>query len=182
MDERHLRQLIDAVTSLSMEVDDLRWRMSRMIGHGPVTEVDNENGFIRADIDGALTPRMQWMEPAGKSRSFTPMKKGEVITVFRPFGDGRRAFAMAGGFSGTNPKATPRGDERVNAYGGTSETMRDAEAILSTGQRLVQANAVDLGAAGGPAVARVGDLVAVGEGSSVGLWPIVTGSGVTRSI
>lgn len=45
----------------------------------------------------------------------------------------------------------------------------------------VVGGSIDLGGAGGPAVARVGDMVHVGSGSSAGMWPIVTGSGAVRA-
>jgi len=41
---------------------------------------------------------------------------------------------------------------------------------------VVKSASVQLGADGGPAVARVGDMVNVGSGSSAGQWPIVSGS------
>jgi len=41
---------------------------------------------------------------------------------------------------------------------------------------VVKSDNVQLGADGGAAVARVGDLVNVGAGSSAGQWPIVSGS------
>ena len=41
---------------------------------------------------------------------------------------------------------------------------------------VVKSANVQLGADGGPAVARVGDMVNVGSGSSAGQWPIVSGS------
>lgn len=40
---------------------------------------------------------------------------------------------------------------------------------------------IRLGGGGGAAVARVGDLVQVGGGSSAGLWPIVSGSDQVRA-
>jgi len=41
---------------------------------------------------------------------------------------------------------------------------------------VVKGDDVHLGAEGGPRVARIGDRVEVGSGSSAGLWPIVEGS------
>jgi phage baseplate assembly protein V len=40
---------------------------------------------------------------------------------------------------------------------------------------------VNLGAEGGKAIARVGDMVAVGSGSSAGNWPIISGSSVAKA-
>lgn len=47
---------------------------------------------------------------------------------------------------------------------------------------VVSAGDINLGGLGGPAVARVGDLVNVSSGSSTGLWPIVSGSGKVNAI
>lgn len=46
---------------------------------------------------------------------------------------------------------------------------------------VVKSNDVHLGAEGGPRVARIGDKVQVGSGSSAGLWPIVEGSSKVRA-
>jgi phage baseplate assembly protein V len=46
---------------------------------------------------------------------------------------------------------------------------------------VVDAPSIDLGGEGGPPVARIGDMVQVGAGSSAGTWPIISGSSITRS-
>lgn len=46
----------------------------------------------------------------------------------------------------------------------------------------IDAEEINFGGIGGAAIARVGDLVDVGSGSSAGQWPIVTGSSVGKII
>ncbi len=167
----------------------LEWRLANMISHGPVVEANNEEGWVRADLNGVKSPKMPVMTQAGSVRRFAPLAEREIVTVFRPNGDARRAFAMVGGFSGIYGKPTPRGDEDVADYGASRETMRTDEILTETPTRTERANiiednagAVFLGGQGGPGVARKGDLVFVSYGSSKGLHPIVTCSDVTSSI
>jgi len=52
---------------------------------------------------------------------------------------------------------------------------------LSAGKVVILSSSIELGAEGGPAVARVGDLVDVASGSSAGQWPIVSGSAKVKA-
>ncbi len=60
-------------------------------------------------------------------------------------------------------------------------TIKAPKVTVNADQVAVNAGAVDLGGAGGQAVARIGDEVAVGAGSSAGRWPIVSGSGKVKA-
>ncbi len=46
---------------------------------------------------------------------------------------------------------------------------------------VVKSDNVQLGADGGAAIARVGDMVEIGAGSSAGQWPIISGSSKVKS-
>ena len=52
--------------------------------------------------------------------------------------------------------------------------------VRSEARVIVECDDVHLGAEDGPRVARIGDRVQVGSGSSAGLWPIVEGSAKVR--
>lgn len=169
-----VESLAREIASLRDEVRDLRWRQKNMIRPMVASEVDNRRGLVRADAGGFQTPWMQAFHQGGAVRSFSPIAAGEILSVFAPGGDVRQAFAFQGGFSDKNAKPTDREDEQGVWYGATSLFQRpDAAGLFGPN--------VDLGDAGGPPVARVGDLVHVTFGSSAGLHPIVTGSSLVRS-
>jgi phage baseplate assembly protein V len=55
-------------------------------------------------------------------------------------------------------------------------TIKNAGSVRLEGADLVVSAETHLGGDGGKAVARIGDMVKVGSGSSAGLWPIIQGS------
>ena len=57
----------------------------------------------------------------------------------------------------------------------TTVALTATTATVTAESVALDAASLDL-CGGGPAIARVGDMVSVGAGSSAGLWPIVTGS------
>lgn len=64
----------------------------------------------------------------------------------------------------------------------TSEVNSQEATINATTKAVVNSPAVELGGEGGKKVARVGDKVDVGSGSSAGLWPIVEGSNTVKAV
>jgi hypothetical protein len=59
--------------------------------------------------------------------------------------------------------------------------IESATAITMTAPRVtIDADEIDFGGVGGQGIARIGDLVNVGSGSSAGNWPIVTGSSIGK--
>lgn len=59
---------------------------------------------------------------------------------------------------------------------GQKIVLKRDQILVEAPKVVVQSDDISLGGEGGPKVARVGDLVAVGSGSSAGNWPIVSGS------
>lgn len=70
--------------------------------------------------------------------------------------------------AGANVSVTGGDDVEISA--GSNVTINAGANAVINGEDLA------LGGVGGPRVARVGDLVNVGSGSSAGTWPIVSGS------
>ncbi|WP_417536091.1 phage baseplate assembly protein V [Methylophaga sp.] len=59
---------------------------------------------------------------------------------------------------------------------GQKIVLKRDQILVEAPKVVVQSDDISLGGEGGAKVARVGDLVAVGSGSSAGNWPIVSGS------
>lgn len=78
---------------------------------------------------------------------------------------------------------TPVGKVVVTASGDVEITAGGQVSVNASGDvNLVAGGDVNLGGPGGAAVARVGDLVNVGAGSSAGQWPIVSGSSKVKAV
>lgn len=59
---------------------------------------------------------------------------------------------------------------------GQKIVLKRDQILVEAPKVVVQSDDISLGGEGGAKVARVGDLVAVGSGSSTGNWPIISGS------
>lgn len=183
-----MSDLARLLTEMRRQIAELSRRQANIIRVGRVTEVDPASGTVRVDVgaddgDALLTPPIPWPERAGDRRSWNPPTVGEVMTVISPGGEvGARSIAMYGGYTTDTPAPSARGDAAVLAFGGVTITVEGDRVQVDAPAVVVNAASVDLGGAGGPAVARVGDMVRIASGSSAGEWPIVSGSGTVRAV
>lgn len=166
---------------------EMKRRMVNMIRVGRVTEVDAASGLVRVDVGAEghplVTPPIAWPERAGARRSWNPPTVGEVMTVFSPGGEvGETSVAAYGGFTSDTPAPSGDGDAAVFAFGGVTITVQGDAVTISAPKVTVQSDDIRLGGDGGKPVARIGDMVSVGSGSSAGMWPIVEGSAVVTAI
>jgi len=164
----------DILADIRNELVDIKRRVEVSHRDGKVVELDPEKGLIKVDLGTDKSPMVTewipWVERAGAQKTWNPPTVGEAISVVAPGGEMALARGVPGGFSAAFQQPSQEGGAYVSNVGSSTLTQRD-------GQTIVAAPKVDLGAAGGMAVARIGDHVLVGAGSSAGLWPIVEGSG-----
>lgn len=182
-----MSDLARIITEMRRQIAELSRRNANMIRTGRVIAVDAATGTVRVDVgaDGEplVTPPIPWPERAGDRRTWNPPSIGEVMTVISPGGEvGARSVATYGGFTDAVPAPSGRGDATVLAFGGVTITVEGDRVQIDAPAVLVNAASVDLGGVGGQPVARIGDMVQVGSGSSAGTWPIVSGSGVVRAV
>ncbi len=174
------------IADLSRAVSELHRRQTNMIRAGRVVEVDPATGTVRIDVgsedEPLITPPIRWPERAGARRSWNPPTVGEDMTVLSPSGEIRTgSYATYGGFTDATEAPSDRGDAAVFAFGGVTLTVEGELVRVQAPRVVVEAGAIELGGEGGRAVARIGDEVEVGSGSSQGRWPIVTGSDCVRA-
>lgn len=175
------------LADMQRQIAELARRQANTIRSGRVVEVDPASGRVRVDVgdDGAplLTPFIPWPERAGARRSWNPPTVGEVMTVLSPGGEvGETSVATYGGFTTGTPAPSGDGDAAVYAVGGVTITVQGDAVTLAAPEVTVVSPSVQLGGAGGKAVARIGDKVEITTGSSAGFWPIVEGSGAVSAI
>lgn len=180
-----LTRLADNVAALAREVEELRRIQENTIRVGTVADVDAAKGLARIDIGTDKNPLISdwrpWTEQAGAIKTWVPPSIGEQVRLISPAGEIAAGWIDRGGFSDTNPQPHDRPAEAVLTIGDTRITKKGDEVRIETPTAVVIADKVELGDEGGPAVARIGDLVNVTFGSSKGLHPIVTGSSIVNA-
>lgn len=169
-------------------IAELERRLSNLIRIGTIESVDAAAARCRVKIDDLITGPLPWQAAhAGMARSWSAPSVGEQVVILSPFGDFAQAVVIRSVYQASHPAPSSDPDKYITDYGdGTAVTYDAATHTLRVdcaGDVLIRAAGhVDLGDTGGAPVARVGDMVSVGAGSSAGSWPIVSGSALVRSI
>lgn len=174
--------------SMRVDIEALKTAFGNSLKVGPVHEVDAAKGYRvkwGESADGAdyLSPWYPHPESGGQNSTWVPLSVGQVVGTIQPNADPRQALLIRGGFSGINPPISDDVNEVALDFPGVRVSIKGGVVTISSdGPVTVNAPKVHLGGEGGPKVARVGDMVNVGAGSSAGMWPIVTGSNVVSAI
>lgn len=180
--------MISEIIAQRADIEQLKSILGRALRVGAVEVVDAEKGFRIKFADGPdgpyLSPFYPHPESGGNTSTWAPLSKGQVVGIIQPGGDPRRGVLLRGGFSDQNPPPSQSLDENKLRFGGVTITLTKDGAVTveAEGTVRVKAAKVELGGAGGKPVARIGDKVDVGSGSSKGLWPIVEGSSVVSAV
>lgn len=147
---------------------------------GTVKELDLAKGLARVEFEGGdrpyVGPWMPWKEvAAGGIKTHIPPTIGEQVDVVSENGELSDGIIDMSTPSNANPRPHD-GPEGVITMGDVRITIADGRATVKGPVVLVDSPDVRLGGDGGQKVARIGDMVLVGAGSSAGQWPIVTGA------
>lgn len=182
--------LPEQMADLYRRVAELERRNRNRKRTGTVSEIDHAKGLARvkiADVEGKeyLSPWLPWKEVAsGGIKSHIPPTVGEQVTVVSENGDLTDAEIDMSIPSNANPRphdgpeaVITKGDVRIEISDDTTTITTPTAVVNAEEKAVVNCPAVHLGEEGGPAVARIGDMVNVTFGSSAGLHPIVQGSG-----
>lgn len=175
------RTLEGQVAWLAGEVAELRRRDRNRKRTGTIAEVDTAKGLARVKLSRPngrdyLGPWMPWKEiAAGGIKTHIPPTVGEQVDVMSETGDLTDGVIDMSTPSNANPRPHD-GPEAVITKGDVRVTIGDDIATVDAPKVLVNSPNVQLGGDGGKRVARIGDKVNVGSGSSTGMWPIVEGS------
>lgn len=174
---------------MKADIEALKTVMGTALRVGAVAVVDPVKGFRVKWGEGAdgkpfLSPFYPHPESGGATSTWAPLSEGQIVGVLNPGGDPRQGILLRGGFSGKNPPPSQSLDENKLTFGGVSVTITKDGAVVIDAAAAVTVNApvVNLGGEGGRPVARIGDKVAVGAGSSAGEWPIVSGSNTVFAV
>ncbi len=109
-----------------------------------------------------------------------PLKECEIITV-AVGGHRNGSIGIATEDRRHRPKTLKEGEIQIYDDQGQIITIYRDRIEVEAPKVVVKSDNIHLGSEGGPQVARIGDHVQVGGGSSAGLWPIVEGSEKVRA-
>jgi len=146
--------------------------------------IDAEKGY-RLRLGGTdAEPHLSPFYPHPETgKTSVPLKKGQIVGVINPSGDPRQGLVFRGGYSDANPSPNQDMDANVFDDAGVRLKIKDGALVITANVKVVvNAPQVELGGEGGKPVARIGDKVRVGSGSSAGMWPIVEGSAVVSAV
>ncbi|HEV7293096.1 MAG TPA: baseplate assembly protein [Devosia sp.] len=176
--------MIAELVGMKADLEFLKSAFGNALKVGPVAVVDAQKGYrLRlggTDAEPFLSPFYPHPE-TGKTS--VPLKVGQVVGVINPSGDPRQGMIFRAGYSDDNP--SPNEDMDANVFDDAGVRLQIKDGVLhitADAHVVVNAPKVSLGGEGGKPVARIGDMVNVGSGSSSGLWPIVEGSSVVSAV
>lgn len=166
--------MIGELISLRSDLEALKTHFGSSLRVGTIAVVEAKRGYRVSWGEGTggeafLSPWYPHPESGGATSTWFPLSEGQIVGVINPNGDPRQGILLRGGFSGQNTPPSADLSENVLDFGGVRLVIKD-------GVVTVHASRINLGGEGGKRVARIGDMVNVGSGSSAGEWPIVEGS------
>jgi len=154
---------------LMHRIEELERRLANMVRMGRVVRVDAARGLVKLDVAGLETDWLPWMTQAGEINVFVPPSEGQQMMLISPSGEPGQGWAAPAGFSTQFAQPHNQAGEMKTVHGaveifsdGNELRVRAESAKVEADTALVKAQRVDLGDAGGPAVARVGDSVSCG--------------------
>ncbi|WEJ33866.1 baseplate assembly protein [Devosia sp. SD17-2] len=176
--------MLDLIVGMKADLEMLKTAFGNSLKIGPVAQIDAEKGYrLRLggkDDEPFLSP---WYPHPETGKTSVPLKLKQIVGVVNPAGDPRQGLVFRAGYSDDNP--SPNTDMNANVFddAGVRIEIKDGVLHITAAQHVVvNAPKVSLGGEGGKPVARIGDMVLVGAGSSAGPWPIVEGSSVVSAV
>lgn len=122
-----MREVVEIVA----RVAELERRVTGMVRHGTVAEVDTSGHRVRIKLgdseDGGdfLSPWVPYSQMAGALKAHIPPAPGQQFTLIAPTGDWQQAVAMPLTWSNANASPSQAGDENVLTYGNVRMTLKD---------------------------------------------------------
>jgi phage baseplate assembly protein gpV len=179
------RKIGDQVADLYYRLAEVERRARNRKRTGKIAEIgEGENaGKYRVQLSeqGGKPYLSPWLKAkalgAGGVKIEVVRTVGEQVDVVSESGDLTDASIDLSTYSDENARANGENVPLHIKIGAATIEMGEGAVKITAPAVIVDSPLVQLGGNGGRKVARVGDMVNVGSGSSQGLWPIVEGSG-----
>ncbi|UYZ08558.1 phage baseplate assembly protein V [Agrobacterium salinitolerans] len=113
-------------------------RLSSMVRHGPVAEVNPAEGWVRLNLGEGekgplLSPKIPYAQMAGALKVHAPPSEGQQMTYFAPSGDPRQAVALPMTWSDANPSPSASGEENVLTFGSVTIAIKGDRVRITVG-------------------------------------------------
>lgn len=136
---------IPELVELVARVSDLERRVSGMIRHGKVDQVDTKKQELRLDlgkdVDGKkfLSPWISYAQMAGALKVHTPPSVGQQYTSISPTGEWQQAVAIPFTWSDQNKSPSDKQDENVLTFGNVRIELRGDEIVVKCPELVLDA-------------------------------------------
>lgn len=143
------------IVELAARIAELERRISGMMRHGTVEEVDPARQRVRlkfgTDVEGSpfLSPWVPYAQIAGALKVHTPPSRGQQFSLMAPAGDWQQAVALPYTWSSQNPAPSGSGDEHVLTFGAVNMTVKDDRLLIDVGGVTLHITGEGLAIAGG---------------------------------
>lgn len=126
------------ITEILNRIAGLEKRLSSMVRHGPVAQVNPAEGWVRlnlgeGDSGPLLSPKIPYAQMAGALKVHAPPSEGQQMTYFAPSGDPRQAIALPMTWSDANPSPSGSGEENVLTFGSVTIAVKADSVRLTAG-------------------------------------------------
>lgn len=126
------------ITEILNRIAALEKRLSGMVRHGPVAEVNPAEGWVRlnlgeGDSGPLLSPKIPYAQMAGALKFHAPPSEGQQMTYFAPSGDPRQAVAIPMTWSDANPSPSGSGEENVMTFGSVTIAIKGDSVRITAG-------------------------------------------------
>ena len=175
--------------ALAKWIGPLKRRVLLTVGRGVLRLIDDDGGVQRVQmtaLDGETLDRVERFAEYGFTSRPHPEAEAVLIAV-----GGDRAHALVVAVEDRRYRLRGLKTGEVAVYddlGQIIKLARDgieietrADVTVTAPRVEIAAQEIDLGGGAEAGVARIGDMVEVGAGSSAGRWPIVSGSGKVKA-
>lgn len=127
--------MISVIVGMKADLEALKTAFGTALRVGPVEKVDAEKGFrlkLGEGSDGEpfLSPWYPHPESGGKTKTWAPLSKGQVVGVLNPVGDPRQGVLLRAGFSDENPPPSQSLEENVFTAFGLKATVKDGKLVI----------------------------------------------------
>ena len=147
--------MIAELETLIAKVAELDRKISGMVRHGPVTDVDPARQRFRmetgrsADGTVAKSPWIPYGQHAGALRIHAPPSVGQQMTALSPSGDPQQAVGIPMTFSTANASPSQSSAENVITFGAIRIELKGDRLLISAGGVSVEISGNGLKVTGG---------------------------------
>ncbi|MDA0902625.1 MAG: phage baseplate assembly protein V [Proteobacteria bacterium] len=180
-------------------LNDLGRRLANIIRIGTIFRIDYKLAKARVRIGELETDWLSWVNAnSANNKSWNPPQIDEQVIVLSPNGELDQALILPSLYKNNAPDSSPNIQSMTYKDGSKVSfdndkgildldikgklTIKVAGDVQVEGKNITLKGSCNIGGTGGSPIARVGDKVKITSGSSIGEWPIISGSSKVKSL